>query len=132
MADEKEKVDKKNLHSKKIIQALDDIKALGLQTKEFLLKGYIDDFGNSLNEHWLIKKRLSNKVSNSQIDDWYNQAMKAGALGGKIMGAGGGGWLVFYVNKNRARFREKMAKMGLEERRVRFDWEGAKVLINLS
>ncbi|MFH1900312.1 MAG: hypothetical protein ABIJ83_03530 [Patescibacteria group bacterium] len=132
LADEKEKVDKKNLHSKKIIQALDDIKALGLQTKEFLLKGYIDDFGNSLNEHWLIKKRLSNKVSNSQIDDWYNQAMKAGALGGKIMGAGGGGWLVFYVNKNRARFREKMAKMGLEERRVRFDWEGAKVLINLS
>ncbi|MFH2118343.1 MAG: hypothetical protein ABII10_01255, partial [Candidatus Paceibacterota bacterium] len=132
LADEKKKVQVKDKHSKQLIEALDDIKALGQESKKNLLKGYIDDFGASLHEHWLIKKRLSSKVSTSQIDEWYDQAMKAGALGGKIIGAGGGGWLVFYVNKNKARFREKMAKIGLEERRVRFDWEGTKVLINLS
>jgi len=132
LADEKNKVANKNAHSKKIIQALDDIKELGQETKKHLLEGHIDDFGDSLHQHWLIKKKLSGKVSSSKIDEWYDQAMKAGALGGKIMGAGGGGWLVFYVNKNRARFREKMAKLGLEERRVKFDWEGTKVLINLS
>ncbi len=131
LADEKKKIEKKT-SQEKMIKALDDIKEIGQEAKKYLLKGYVDDFGATLHQHWLIKKRLSHKVSNNQIDEWYNEAMKAGALGGKIMGAGGGGWFVFYVNKNRARFREKMAKIGLDERRVRFDWEGTKVLINLS
>ncbi len=55
-----------------------------------------------------------------------------GALGGKIMGAGSGGWFVFYVSSDKRKFRERMEKIGLEERRVRFDWEGTKVLVNLS
>ncbi len=132
LADEKKKAEEKNIHSEKLIKALDDIKALGQEVKKYLLKGHVDDFGRSLHEHWLIKKRLSSKVSSPQIDTWYEEARKAGALGGKIMGAGGGGWFVFYVNKNRARFRERMAKIGLDERRVRFDWEGTKLLVNLS
>lgn len=132
LADERNRVEKKDTHTKKVIKALDDIKGLGLIAKKYLLRQHIDDFGATFHEHWLIKKRLSDKVSSSQIDEWYNEAKKAGALGGKIMGAGGGGWFVFYVNKNKARFRERMAKIGLEERRVRFDWEGTKVIINLS
>lgn len=135
LADEKKKLEKKsgnNKHTNEMIQALDEIKDLGFQAKNFLLKQRIDDFGATFHEHWLIKKRLSDKVSSSQIDLWYDEGMRSGALGGKIIGAGGGGWLVFYVPNDKATFRARMKKIGLEERRVRFDWEGAKVLINLS
>lgn len=132
LGDEKAKIESGSDTKKDMISALDDIKALGQKVKKYLLEDKIDDFGASLHTHWLIKKRLSDKVSNPQIDEWYNEAIKAGALGGKIMGAGGGGWFVFYVNNNKRRFRERMVKIGLEERRVRFDWEGTKVLINLS
>jgi len=131
LADQKAKMGKKE-SSKKLIRALDEIKSLGLEVKKYLLKGKVHDFGRSLHEHWMIKKRLSNKVSSSQIDEWYAEARKAGALGGKIMGAGGGGWFMFYVPKNKGKFRERMAEIGLDERRVRFDWEGTKLLINLS
>lgn len=128
----KKKIEKKDESSEELIQALDDIKALGQQAKRYLLTGKVDDFGATLHQHWLIKKRLSSQVTSSQIDEWYNEGIKAGALGGKIMGSGGGGWFVFYVNKNKARFRERMVKIGLDERRVRFDWEGTKLLVNLS
>jgi len=131
LGDQKKKMDKKE-SSKQLISILDEIKALGIQAKKYLLDGHIDDFGSTFHEHWLIKKKLSSKVSNPQIDEWYKEAMKAGALGGKIMGAGGGGWFVFYVNKNQERFRNRMKKIGLEERRVHFDWEGTKLLVNLS
>jgi D-glycero-alpha-D-manno-heptose-7-phosphate kinase len=131
LADQKEKM-KDKASSEKMIQALDDIKALGQDVKKYLLKGMVDDFGATLHTHWLIKKNLSSKVSSSQIDEWYDAAMKAGALGGKIMGAGGGGWFMFYVPKNKEQFRAKMKRVGLDERRVHFDWEGTKLLINLS
>lgn len=136
LGDEKKKIEKKPSKKKntsnEMIKALDEIKDLGFQAKKMLLKQHIDDFGQTFHEHWLIKKRLSDKVSNSQIDNWYEEAIKAGALGGKIIGAGGGGWLVFYVPDKKANFRDRMEKIGLEERRVRFDFEGSKVLINLS
>ncbi len=118
--------------TKKQIKALDDIKNLGQKAKKYLLNGDVDSFGATFDEHWRIKKTLSQKVSNPKIDGWYTEAMKAGALGGKIMGAGGGGWFVFYVNKKKEAFRARMAAIGLQERKVRFDWEGTKVLVNLS
>jgi D-glycero-alpha-D-manno-heptose-7-phosphate kinase len=131
LADQKVKM--KNTESKaEMIRALDDIKALGQDVKNYLLKGRVDDFGSTLHTHWLIKKKLSKKVSSGDIDTWYDEAMKAGALGGKIMGAGGGGWFMFYVPKNRDAFRRRMHRVGLSEQRVRFDWEGTKLLINLS
>lgn len=132
LGDQKKTIEKKDEHSKELIKSLDDIKVLGQRVKKYLLQGKVDEFGASLDTHWRIKKRLSGKVSSSKIDEWYEEGIKAGALGGKIMGAGGGGWFVFYVNKNKSKFRERMEKIGLEERRVRFDWEGTKVLINLS
>lgn len=128
----KEQMEKKNDDSEKIIKALDCIKDLGKLAKEYLEKSRLDDFGSTLHEHWLIKKKMSNAISTPKIDIWYDEAIKAGALGGKIMGAGGGGWFVFYVNKNKDTFRRRMEEVGLEERRVRFDWEGTKVLVNLS
>lgn len=132
LQDQKNKTDKKNAGSEEIINALDKIKQLGQEVKKYLLKGRADEFGSSLHTHWKIKKSLSKKVTNPQIEEWHEQAMKAGALGGKILGAGGGGWFVFYVNKNKNKFRERMEKIGLAERQVRFDWEGSKLLINLS
>lgn len=132
LSDQKKKIGKKSKQTEEIIRNLDEIKTLGQDVKKFLLKGKVDDFGASLHTHWLMKKKLSTLVSNPQIDEWYNQAIRAGALGGKIMGAGGGGWFVFYVNKNKNRFRDRMQKIGLEERKVKFDWEGTKLLINLS
>lgn len=131
LADQKKNLETK-VSSEKIIDSLDQIKELGQRVKKYLLKGNVREFGKSLHEHWMIKKRLSDKVSTDKIDEWYDEAMKAGALGGKIMGAGGGGWFVFYVPKNKGKFRERMTKIGLYERRVQFDWEGTKVLINLS
>lgn len=122
----------KNNATKKQIKALDNIKKLGQQVKRYLLRGDVDSFGATFDEHWRIKKTLSENVSNPKIDGWYAEAMKAGALGGKIMGAGGGGWFVFYVNKKKDAFRARMQVIGLEERKVRFDWEGTKVLFNLS
>ncbi len=115
-----------NLKSSKIISALNEIKSLGLLAKKYLTLCQLDDFGSTLHQHWLIKKRLSGKISSPKVDEWYNEALKAGAMGGKIMGAGGGGWLVFYVNKNKNRFREKMAKTGLKEHKVKFDWKGTR------
>lgn len=130
LQDQKDRAEKTNF--RKVAENLDEIKALGLRAKRYLLTDRIDDYGQTLHEHWQIKRRLSSKVSSPKIDEWYNDAIKAGAVGGKIIGAGGGGWFVFYVPENKGAFRRRMAKIGLEERRVRFDWEGTKVLINLS
>lgn len=127
LGDQKKKV-KENKDTSKVIKALDEIKELGIQVKGFLLKGRLEEFGKSLHQHWLIKKSLSDKISNPKIDAWYNRAIEEGALGGKIMGAGGGGWFVFYVNKNKSIFSKKMSKLGLIPQQVNFDWEGTKLL----
>lgn len=122
--------DQKNSFTPKHIKALDDIKELGQRAKEYLLKGDIDSFGATFHKHWKIKKTLSNNVSNPKIDKWYAEAMKMGASGGKIMGAGGGGWFVFYVKDKKSAFRKRMKEIGLEETKVRFDMEGSKVVLN--
>lgn len=114
--------------SAKVINAMDKIKEIGVEVKQYLLNSQVDKFGESMHRHWLIKKTLSDKVTNTQIDKWYEQGIENGALGGKIMGAGGGGWFVFYVNQNHDKFKKKMKNLGLIPQNVRFDWEGTKVL----
>jgi D-glycero-alpha-D-manno-heptose-7-phosphate kinase len=81
-----------------------------------------------MDEQWEQKKRRSGGMSNPHIDEWYEVARKSGALGGKLVGAGGGGFLLFYSEDHR-RLRSAMAKAGLEEVRFRFDFEGTKVLL---
>ena len=114
----------------KVLDSLDQIKELGKQAKQYLLKGEVDKFGTTFHDHWLIKKKLSVKVSSSRIDDWYTAGIKAGALGGKIMGAGGGGWFVFYVNESHDRFRDTMQKKGLIPRFAKFDFDGTRLSTN--
>jgi D-glycero-alpha-D-manno-heptose-7-phosphate kinase len=81
-----------------------------------------------MHEQWEQKKRRSGGMSNTQIDEWYALALANGAIGGKLVGAGGGGFLLFYSEDHR-RLRQAMAKAGLEEVRFRFDFEGTKVLL---
>ena len=86
-------------------------------------------FGELLHEHWEHKKRRSGGISNPQIDAWYTLAMNSGAVGGKLVGAGGGGFLMFYAAE-RNRLRRAMSAAGLEEVRFRFDFEGTKVVMS--
>ncbi len=82
-----------------------------------------------MQEHWEYKKQRSEGMTNSSIDQWYAIALENGATSGKVVGAGGGGFLMFYA-ENRTRLRQKMSECGLEEVRFRFDFEGTKVLLS--
>ncbi len=111
-----------------MLSNLHEIKNLGLRSKEALVSGRPTEFGELLHEHWLQKRRRSSGMSSPQIDEWYELGMKSGALGGKLVGAGGGGFLMFYA-ADRNRLRHAMAKAGLEEVRFHFDFEGTKTLL---
>jgi len=103
------------------------VKELGVKSREVLMAGRTSEFGALMHEHWEHKRKRSKGMSNAHIDEWYDLGMKNGALGGKLVGAGGGGFLMFYA-EDRNRLRHVMAKVGLEEVRFRFDFEGTKVL----
>jgi len=104
------------------------VKELGLRSKDALLAGHVSEFGALLHEHWIHKRKRSSGMSNPQIDEWYELGIKNGALGGKLVGAGGGGFLMFYA-EDRNRLRHAMIKAGLDEVRFHFDFEGTKTLI---
>jgi D-glycero-alpha-D-manno-heptose-7-phosphate kinase len=111
-----------------MIRNLHDVKEIGLRSRDTLLKGDVAGFGALLDEQWAHKRRRSGGMSNPQIDEWYDLGRRSGALGGKLVGAGGGGFLLFYSEDHR-RLRAAMTKAGLEEVRFRFDFEGTKVLL---
>ena len=114
-----------------VIDSLHRIKEIGLEIKRALEEGNLRRFGELLDEHWETKKRLSGKVSRDKINRWYDMAKDNGALGGKIMGAGGGGFFMFYCHNGKAKLRQAMVQEGLVEMRFRFDFEGSKILVNL-
>lgn len=105
------------------------VKELGYRSRSALEAGKVEEFGNLMHEHWEHKKQRSVGMSNPKIDEWYDLAIKNGAVGGKLVGAGGGGFLLFYV-ADRYKLRHTMAKAGLEEIRYRFDFEGTKVVLS--
>jgi D-glycero-alpha-D-manno-heptose-7-phosphate kinase len=110
-----------------MLSNLNDVKDLGVRSLRALEKGDTQAFGELMHEHWEHKKRRSKGMSNPQIDEWYELGRKNGAIGGKLVGAGGGGFLLFYSEDHR-RLRAAMRRAGLEEVRFRFDFEGTKVL----
>ena len=112
-----------------MLKNLHFVKELGYRSKEALESGDMFLFGELMNEHWEHKKRRSGGMSNPQIDDWYDLAKKNGAIGGKLVGAGGGGFLMFMA-QDRNKLRHTMAAKGLEEVRFRFDFEGTKVVMS--
>ncbi len=105
------------------------VKELGMRSKVALEGGDAPLFGELMHEHWEHKKRRSGGMSNPQIDAWYSLGMANGAVGGKLVGAGGGGFLMFYAS-DRNRLRQAMRGAGLEEVRFRFDFEGSKVVLS--
>lgn len=105
------------------------VKDLGQQSLKALESGQTLLFGELMHEHWEHKKRRSQGMSNPKIDEWYELAMKNGAVGGKLVGAGGGGFLMFMA-QDRNQLRHTMSKAGLEEVRFRFDYEGTKIVMS--
>jgi len=113
-----------------VLESLHKIKEIGYKVKEAIEKGDLTQFGLLMDRHWQVKKRLSTKISNTHLDQIYRTAKKNGALGGKITGAGGGGFFVFYCEDGAVRLRKAMEQLGLREMRYRFDFEGTKVISN--
>ena len=110
-----------------MINNLNYIKDIGYRSLEALESGNLVRFGELMNEHWQHKKKRSHQMSNSNIDAWYEAALQNGAIGGKLIGAGGGGFLMFYTEKP-AQLRAAMRGLGLYELRFQLDFEGTKVL----
>jgi D-glycero-alpha-D-manno-heptose-7-phosphate kinase len=111
-----------------MLKNLEFVKELGVRSQEALEKGALREFAELMNVHWEHKRGRSKGMSNDSIDRWYKIARENGALGGKLIGAGGGGFLLFYA-EDRARVRHVMTECGVREVRFRFDFEGTKVVI---
>jgi D-glycero-alpha-D-manno-heptose-7-phosphate kinase len=122
-----EQNDKTKSVDKAMVENLHFIKELGVQSKEALEAGNLREFAKLMDVHWQRKKERSGGMSNAQINEWYDFAMANGALGGKLIGAGGGGFLMFYSEQT-TRLRRAMREQGLREVRFRFDFEGTKIV----
>lgn len=127
-----EQNERSNNDDGEVINNLHRIKEIGLESRRLLEGGDLDGFGELLDVHWQMKKNLSTKVSSPFIDECYETAKKNGALGGKIMGAGGGGFFMFYCNGDRAKLTEALKQRGLVPTWFGFDFQGVKTLVNIT
>lgn len=124
-----DQVSKSKANDQRMIDNLHFTKNLGLRSKDALIQGNTVIFGELMHEHWEHKKSRSNGMTNEFIDNAYNLALRSGAVGGKLVGAGGGGFLMFYAN-DKEKLRAQMSLLGLEEVRFQFDFEGTKVILS--
>lgn len=124
----KDQKEKSLTYNEDMLANLHYVKEMGYRSKRMLEEGRTSDFGVLMHEHWEHKKRRSGGMSNPQIDEWYELGLKNGAVGGKLVGAGGGGFLLFYAT-DRNKLRHSMKRAGLEEVRFKFDYEGTKVIL---
>ena len=124
--------DKKcNEDDPEITRNLHQIKEIGLDTKKYLEGGQVDMLGELLHSHWEIKKKRSQKISDPFVDECYEVARKNGAAGGKLIGAGGGGFFMFYCeNNHKPQLIEAMQEVGLKWERFHFDYDGSKIMVN--
>ncbi len=111
-----------------IIKHYHEIQKIGNESLKCLEKGDLKRFGEWMNIHWECKKAISKKMSTSDIDRWYQLAMENGALGGKIIGAGGGGFLLLYIADNHQRVTQLLEREGLARTPFRFDFEGSRIV----
>lgn len=114
-----------------VAEYLQEIKDIGIEIRNEILKGNLRRFGELMNLHWQTKKRLARGITNPQIDAWYELARRNGAIGGKISGAGGGGFLMLYCEQDKRTLRDAMRKAGLRELNFRFEFEGSKVVFDI-
>jgi D-glycero-alpha-D-manno-heptose-7-phosphate kinase len=125
----KEQDQKSKSDDKSMIENLHFVKDLGLKSQAALENGNLPEFARLMDVHWQHKKQRSGGMSNPKINEWYELAMANGALGGKLIGAGGGGFLMFY-SEDKVRLRHVMTRAGMQEVRFRFDFEGTKLVIS--
>jgi D-glycero-alpha-D-manno-heptose-7-phosphate kinase len=123
----REQVEKSTKRDSEMIENLHFVKDLGFRSRDALEAGDLEEFGSLMNVHWQHKKKRSGNMTNADIDTWYDIAMQNGAIGGKLIGAGGGGFLMFYA-VDKVRLRHTMLGLNLREVRFRFDYEGTKIL----
>jgi D-glycero-alpha-D-manno-heptose-7-phosphate kinase len=113
------------------VERMHRIKELGYETRDILIKGDLDRYGELLHEHWTNKRKMATSISDEAIDGHYEAAREAGAVGGKLMGAGGGGFFMFYVRPaDRRKLLARLAERGLRPLRFRFDLLGARIIVN--
>jgi D-glycero-alpha-D-manno-heptose-7-phosphate kinase len=125
----KDQDEKSRVNDSGMLENLHFTKDLGYRSRDALERGDLEQFGKLMDEHWRRKKNRSSGMSNTRIDDWYDLAMNNGAVGGKLVGAGGGGFLMFLA-RDSVKLRGAMRAAGLDEVRFRFDYEGTKVLLS--
>jgi D-glycero-alpha-D-manno-heptose-7-phosphate kinase len=125
----KHQVEKTKTLDQEMINNLHFTKELGKRSKDALVTGDTQKFGEIMHEHWEHKKSRSIGMTSDFIDEAYNKALYSGACGGKLVGAGGGGFLMFYATDSE-KLRYEMNKIGLEEVRFKFDFEGTKVVLS--
>ena len=113
------------------VEKMHQIKELGLQSRDALVKGELTSFGELMREHWLVKRGVIDEMTAAPIDRWISKALRNGAIGAKLVGAGGGGFLMAFCNSDRTKLRRSMAAEGLIEHRFSFDFEGSKVVYNV-
>src|SRR5262245_45670542 len=111
-----------------MLENLHRTKELGYASQKAIESGNLREFARLMDEHWQRKRTRSSGMSNAKINEWYDLAMASGALGGKLIGAGGGGFLMFYAEEGKARLRHALREAGLKEVRFRFDFEGTKLV----
>ena len=115
-----------------VLESMHKIKAIAMEIRQALEQGDVTKFGTLMHEHWTVKKKITKTMSSNRIDKWYDIALNHGALGGKLMGAGGGGFLLLCTEpEKRKSLRTTLEKAGLRYMPFAFDMEGAKVLMNL-
>ncbi len=117
-------------NNEEVLGSLHYIKESGYRILEIVESGNLTELGKMFDEHWQYKKKLAKGVTNPEFNKIYNIAMKNGALGGKISGAGGGGFFLFYCEEGKEKLRSAMTEIGLKEMRFDFDFEGTKILAN--
>jgi D-glycero-alpha-D-manno-heptose-7-phosphate kinase len=110
-----------------MVENLHRVKELGVSSKEAMERGDLRTFAEIMHVHWENKRRRSNGMTSPEIDEYYNLARASGALGGKLIGAGGGGFLMLYT-EDKTRLRKAMSRTGLREVRFRFDFQGTTVM----
>ena len=125
----KDQKDRTQKNDDEMLKNLHFVKELGIRSKDALEAGDVAKFGELMHEHWEHKKQRSGGMSNPKIDEWYEIGLKNGAVGGKLVGAGGGGFLMFYA-VDRNKLRHAMTRVGLEEVRFGYDFEGTKVVLS--
>ncbi len=111
-----------------ILEHYDNIKEAGLRARDSLLAGDLRAFAQAMHRHWTVKRQLSDRMSTELLDALYQRGLEHGALGGKVVGAGGGGCLLFYVEQGHDRFVAAMARLGLRHLEFRFAWKGVERL----